>query len=87
MMPGDVEFGAWFGRCDAAMDAQRGEITRTMQAIQVQLDHGHISDKAVADSLLGMLNRALASVAGTQDAVEDFRVACEMAGMLPPRGG
>lgn len=84
-MGDEVRFGEWFGRCDKSLEAERDEITRTMEAINKQLDHGHISDKAVADSLLGMLNRAHAAILGTQGAVDDFRGACEMAGMLPPR--
>lgn len=86
-MPDEVKFGEWFGRCDASLMAQRDAVTRTMEAISKQLDHGHISDKAVADSLLGMLNQAHAAILGTQDAVEEFRGACEQAGMLPPRNG
>lgn len=79
------QYTQFMQRCDLSIAAQAGEVSRTMQAIQEQLDHGHLSDRAVADAIVGMLNRTHASILGTQDAIDEFRTAMEGAGMIPPR--
>lgn len=78
-------YTSFMERCDLSLASQAGEVARAMDAIQKQLDHGHLTDPAVADGIIGILNRTYASIMGTQEAVEEFRCAMEQAGMIPPR--
>jgi len=79
------QYTQFMERCDLSMAAQAREVARGMDAIQEQLDHGHLTDKAVAEGILGILNRSYAAIMGTQEAIDEFRTAMEQAGMLPPR--
>jgi hypothetical protein len=79
------QYTQFMERCDASMRKSADEVQRSMAAINLQLERGHLSDKSVADGILGVLNQTYAAIMGTQDSVEEFRTAMEMAGMIPPR--
>lgn len=85
MTPTSDQFAAFFARGEESLERCEREVRRGMAAIADQLDRGHLSDKAVAEGILGVLNHAAAAIAGTQEAIEEFHSACERAGMLPER--
>jgi len=79
------QYTAFMERCDLSMRKSAEEVERSMAAINLQLERGNLTDKAVAEGILGVMNQAYAAIMGTQDAVDEFRSAMESAGMIPPR--
>ena len=79
------QYTQFMERCDLSMRESADEVKRSMAAINLQLERGHLSDKSVAEGILGVLNQTYAAIMGTQDSVDEFRMAMETAGMIPPR--